>query len=248
MLFGLVILLVLVFAGCSSSPKEESSASQSQESSEEPSASSEPIPEVAEFDESCLSVLKEGIKNIEPYYSGTYTNNDIWKVPDYVEKVWVAETNYNENSTRMFLAIYRETIGGETYYTPRLIFNYQSGDVRLQGITILTDIEIKTDNKLYKLDKEEQGGSVGTNFENGGLNYPPRAFTRLIIREEDRKMMEDIISANSVTITCQHPKGTSEVSWTCSQIELSALKKTYNAFIKALNGGEIIIADYFGKR
>lgn len=226
-MIALLLALSVVFAlvGCSYTPRNTA----------EPTETTEQVKEG--FNKSALDWLEKGIDNVKPYYCGTYVEGDSDVIPEYVENVWTAKTTCDENDTRMFLAVYEEIFNNDTYYTLRLLFNYQDSSVRLIPILELKDIEIKTDNNTYTLDTGWNGGTLGTSFMDGGLQIQPRVFSRIIIREENRKMMEDIVTSKEVTVT------SGDAEWTCTDAEIESIKQVYEAYINALNGEEIIVPD-----
>lgn len=77
---------------------------------------------------------------------------------------------------------------------------------------------------------------------NAGSQTPPRVFSRIIIWEEDRAMIEDIIASKEVTVT------SGDAEWTCTDSEIGAIKEVYEVYTNALNGEEIIVPDYYGDK
>ena len=234
----LALIMILGLVGCSSStPSEETNTT-------EPTETTEQVKEG--FDKSALDWLEKGIDNVKPYYCGTYVEGDSDVIPEYVENVWTSRITCDENYSNMFLAIYEEKHEDVTSYFPRLIFNYQDSSVNLIPILSLGDIEIKTDSKTYTLPYDLYHGdvsySLGTNLMNGGLQIPSRVFSRIIIWEEDRAMIEDIIASKEVTVT------SGDAEWTCTDSEIGAIKEVYEVYTNALNGEEIIVPDYYGDK
>ena len=104
----LAIIMVLGLVGCSSSTQVEET-----DTLEE---TIQPTETNKEFDESELDNLIDAFNNVEPYYMGTYIEDNLQTLPEYVSRVWVANKVDDMEATRAFLAIYKEESDGEAHY------------------------------------------------------------------------------------------------------------------------------------
>lgn len=184
------------------------------------------------FDESELDNLIDGFNNVKPYYMGTYIEDDLQTLPEYVSCVWVANEVDDMEATRAFLAIYKEEYDGEVHYCLRIFFNYQDSSVRLKPILAFEEIQIKTDNNSWNY-MIYDNGNLGTNFLNGGNSVEPRVFAKRQLLEEDKTMIENMVNSSSITIT------SGDISWECTSAEIADMKKVYDAYIKATPDGAI---------
>lgn len=231
--FIIILALITVFGliGCSSIPAKEAT-SITQEATNTPRPTEKTTPKEVFNKKSLNDTLERGIRTISEYYEGTYNEDSHDIIRDHVKNVWFAKTNFEKDDTRMFLTIYEETREDKTSYLLKLIFNYQDNSVRSIPILLFADTKIKTDNNTYEIGTLHDSGRIGTNFYN--LAGPPRVFSRMTLGEENREMMEDIITSKNVTVTAKN------IEWTCSKTEIEEIKIVYDAYIKALNGGEIM--------